>query len=131
MPHGHERILFVDDEPALARLHEKRMAHLGYQIETRTDPGEALELFRSRPGQFDLIITDLTMPSMTGDVLAREAIKIRPDIPILLCTGYSDRIDKEKARNIGIAGFAMKPLDMAELAGMIRELLDRGEKQDE
>ena len=58
-------------------------------------------------------------------------MKIRPDIPVLLCTGYSDRIDKEKARNIGIAGFAMKPLDMAELAGMIHELLDRGEKQDE
>ena len=70
MLRGHERILFVDDEAALVRLNEKRMARLGYRVESRTNPEEALELFRSRPDQFDLIITDLTMPRMTGDVLA-------------------------------------------------------------
>ena len=131
MLRGHERILFVDDETALVRLNERRMTQLGYRVEARTDPEEALKSFRSRPDRFNLIITDMTMPRMTGDVLAREAMKIRPDIPILLCTGYSDRIDKEKAKKAGIAGFAMKPLDMAELAGKVRELLDRREKQDE
>ncbi len=126
LPAGHERILFVDDEDAMASLNRERLERLGYRVETRTDPFEALELFRSHPEHFDLVITDTTMPGMTGDGLAQELMKIEPNIPILLCTGYSDRIDRDKADAMGIAGFAMKPLDMVELARTVRELLDHG-----
>ena len=129
LPYGHERILFVDDEAEQVRLNEQRLDHLGYQVETRTDPVEALELFRSQPDRFDLVITDTTMPHMTGDRLAQEMMKIRPDIPILLCTGYSNRIDKDKAKEMGISGFAMKPLDMGQLARTVRGFLDRQEKE--
>ena len=125
LPHGDERILFVDDEAAQVRLNEQRLAHLGYQVEARTNPVEALELFRSQPDRFDLVITDATMPHMTGDRLARKMMKIRPDIPILLCTGHNNRIDKDKAKEMGISGFAMKPLDMEELARTVRKFLDR------
>ena len=126
LPSGHERILFVDDEDAMVALNRERLERLGYRVETRTDPFEALELFRAHPDRFDLVITDTTMPGMTGDGLAQELMKIKTDVPILLCTGYSDRIDKEKAGKMGIAGFAMKPIDTGELARTVRNLLDHG-----
>lgn len=122
---GHERILFVDDEEAMVSLNRQRLERLGYQVETRTDPFEALALFRSHPERFDLVITDTTMPGMSGDGLSRELMKIEPNIPVLLCTGYSDRVDKDKAKKMGIAGFALKPLDLGELARTVRDLLDR------
>ena len=128
LPGGRERILFVDDEQALVRLNQGILERLGYQVKALTNPLDALELFRSHPDQFDLIITDTTMPHMTGNLLAQEILKIRSDIPILLCTGYSAQIDKDKAKEMGIAGFALKPLNMFELARTVRELLDHREK---
>ena len=125
---GHERILFVDDEESMANLNRQRLERLGYQVETRTDPFEALALFRSHPERFDLVITDMTMPGLSGDGLAQELMKIKPDIPVLLCTGYSDRIDKEKAQKMGLAGYALKPLDLGELARIVRDLLDHQER---
>ncbi|MCF8128329.1 MAG: response regulator [Deltaproteobacteria bacterium] len=125
LPRGDENILFVDDEEAMVNINRQRLERLGYQVETRTDPFEALKLFRTYPDLFDLVITDTTMPGMTGDALAREIIKIRPGIPVLLCTGYSDRIDKDGVGKMGIAGFAMKPLGADELARIVRALLDR------
>ncbi|MBW1737532.1 MAG: response regulator, partial [Deltaproteobacteria bacterium] len=85
---------------------------------------EALELFKAKPDRFDLVITDMTMPNMTGDRLARELMKIRPDIPIILCTGFSERISEEKAKGMGIKAFAMKPLVMRDLANTVRKALD-------
>lgn len=85
---------------------------------------EALELFRSRPGDFDLIITDMTMPNMTGAMLAMELIALRPDIPVILCTGYSKKISAEKALNIGIKAFVYKPMVKADLAKTVRKVLD-------
>ncbi|MBW2049740.1 MAG: PAS domain S-box protein [Deltaproteobacteria bacterium] len=121
---GTERILFVDDEPTLADLNRDRLSRLGYEVTTRTSSTEALGLFRATPDDFDLVITDMTMPRMTGESLAREILKIRPDTPIILCTGYSEHISGEKAREIGIRAFAMKPLDMKDLAETVRKVLD-------
>jgi PAS domain S-box-containing protein len=126
LPRGDEKILFVDDEEAMVNIARQRLERLGYQVETRTDPFEALKLFGTHPDRFDLVITDTTMPGMTGDALAQELMKIRPNIPVLLCTGYSDRIDKDRVEKMGIAGFAMKPLGADELARTVRALLDRG-----
>lgn len=118
-----ERILLVDDEQALVELGKKMLEHLGYEVFPRTSSIEALELFRHQPEQFHLVITDMTMPNMTGEKLAQELIKIRPDIPIILCTGYSEKISEAKAKVLGIREFIMKPLDMNELARTIRRVL--------
>ncbi|MCJ7810362.1 MAG: PAS domain S-box protein, partial [Desulfobulbaceae bacterium] len=101
LPRGHERILFVDDENSIVEFNKQRLERLGYTVETRTDSVKALALFLSNPDAFDLVITDMTMPSMTGDALARELLKIRPDLPIILCTGYSARMSEEKAMELG------------------------------
>ena len=124
IPPGSERILFVDDEDTLVTLGKKILEKLGYTVTTRTSSIEALELFRAQPDGFDFVITDMTMPNMTGDRLAKELLEIRNDIPILLCTGYSERISKEKANQIGICDFVMKPLEMGNLARTIRNVLD-------
>jgi PAS domain S-box-containing protein len=123
LPTGDERILFVDDEQALADMGKQMLGVLGYDVVSRTSSVEALELFRVKHDRFDVVITDMTMPNMTGDKLAKEMIKIRPDIPIILCTGYSERISEEKAMAMGIRGFAMKPLVMLDLAKIIRKVL--------
>jgi PAS domain S-box-containing protein len=124
IPTGHERILFVDDEQALVEMGEQMLDHLGYEVTTRTSSIEALELFRTKADQFDLVITDMTMPNMTGDQLAMKIMKIRPDLPIILCTGFSERITPEKAKNMGIKAFSMKPLVMRDLADTVRKVLD-------
>jgi CheY-like chemotaxis protein len=124
LPYGKERILFIDDEPALTDLGKQMLIKLGYEVVTRSNSVEALELFRINPGLFDLVITDMTMPNMTGDRLAKELMKIRPDIPIILCTGYSARISKQNAKELGINAFAMKPLVMQDLAIIVRKVLD-------
>lgn len=124
LPYGKEHILFIDDEPALTDLGKQMLIKLGYEVVTRSNSVEALELFRINPGLFDLVITDITMPNMTGDRLAKELLKIRPDIPIILCTGYSARISKENAKELGITAFAMKPLVMQDLAIVVRKVLD-------
>ena len=121
---GTEHILFVDDEDFQADIAKRLLVRLGYRVTARTDSLEALGLFRQTPDKFDLVITDMTMPAMTGDVLAAKIISIRPDIPVIVCTGYSERIDKEIIKKIGIKELAMKPLVMKDIAEMIRRVLD-------
>jgi PAS domain S-box-containing protein len=125
LPTGRERILFVDDEKTLVEIGKQMLERLGYKVETRTSSVEALKLFQADPARFDLIITDMTMPNMTGEKLALEIIKIRPDVPVVLCSGYSNLIAENIAREIGIRAFVMKPLVLQDLATTIRRVLDR------
>ena len=124
IPTGKERILFVDDEATLTTLAKQLLEKLGFQVSTKSNPMEALEAFRTQPDAYDLVITDMTMPSLTGDKLAKEMMGIRPDLPIILCTGFSERISEENAKAMGIKGFIMKPVVVRDLAKMIREILD-------
>jgi PAS domain S-box-containing protein len=121
---GTERILFVDDELPIAKMGSQVLERLGYHVTVRTSSIEAVELFCAKPDDFDLVISDVTMPNMTGDKLAIEMMKIRPDIPVILCTGYSKRISDESAAHIGIKAFAHKPIVRSELAKTVREVLD-------
>ncbi|MFO7707065.1 MAG: PAS domain S-box protein [Desulfobacterales bacterium] len=120
---GFERILFVDDEKMLVDIGGKILERLGYQVVSRTSPLEALELFRAKPDHFDLVVTDQTMPGMTGDLLAKELMRIRPDIPIVVCTGYSQGIDPERARQRGIKALVMKPILIHDMAAAVRKAL--------
>jgi len=121
---GSEHILIVDDEKPIVDIAKKILEMLGYVVDIRTSSLEALELFKEMPDKFDLVITDMTMPQMTGDMLAQELIKIRPDIPVILCTGFSGKIAKEKAKIMGIKAFLMKPLLREEMSRTIRMVLD-------
>lgn|GEM_PF-197458 len=121
---GSERILLVDDEVALARLGKTMLERLGYKVTSCTGSLEALAIFREQPDSFDAIVTDQTMPKMTGSELAGEMLRIQPDIPIILCTGYSSIINEEQAKSLGIKGFAMKPLAKNELATLLRRVLE-------
>jgi len=120
---GLERVLLVDDEAMLVDLGERMLRSLGYQVTTRTSSIEALELFRARHGDFDLVITDMTMPNMTGAELAKRMLAIRPGMPIILCTGYSELMTEENAKTLGIRGYVMKPLTRKELGTVIHEAL--------
>jgi two-component system cell cycle sensor histidine kinase/response regulator CckA len=124
LPNGNEVILLIDDEESILNLVKKWLEMQGYQVKAKNNPVDALELFRSKPDQFDLIITDMTMPKMTGDKLAKEILSIRPDMPIILCSGYSDKIDAEKAAAIGIRQYMEKPLNMSDFVVAIRKMLD-------
>jgi len=124
IPTGNEHILFIDDEPAIVDIGKGMLEHLGYTVEVRTSPIEALAAFKALSGKFDLIISDMTMPKMTGDELAKELMNIRPDIPIILCTGFSEHINEEQAKAIGIRKLIMKPFIMREMAEAIRQVLD-------
>ena len=128
IPSGTERILFIDDEPVLAKMGIRLLEPLGYKVTTRTSGIEAVELFRTQPERFDLVITDMTMPGLTGDKVAQGMMQIRPDLPIILCTGFSAKIDAQKAAAMGIRAFVTKPLIKRELARTIRMVLDRTEK---
>ncbi|MCP4689427.1 MAG: response regulator [Desulfobacterales bacterium] len=121
---GAEAVLLVDDEKEIARVERKILERLGYSVATRTSSQDALNLFRENPGRFDAVITDLTMPNMTGDQLAVELLRIRPDLPVILCTGFSDRMDEERSRALGIRKFLMKPITIKGIAGPLREVLD-------
>ncbi len=121
---GNEKILFVDDERPLVRLGMEALGQFGYDVVGVTSSVEALDRFRKTPEKFDIVITDQTMPNITGDELAREMIKIRPDIPVILCTGFSKTITSEKAKEIGIRDFILKPILANELAVTVRKTLD-------
>ena len=125
VPRGTERILFVDDEESLVKMVKQMLSSLGYQVETRTNSLEALELFKGEPDRFDLVITDVGMPKTAGDRLARELMKIRPDIPVILFTGYSERIDEDRARELGIKAYVLKPILIRDLANTVRRVLGR------
>jgi CheY-like chemotaxis protein len=122
-PHGTGRVLFVDDEDVLARWGERVLTHLGYTVVARTNPHEAVELFRSQPYQFDIVVTDQTMPTMSGETFAKTLLEIRPDVAIVLCTGFSHTMSEEKAKQLGIKGFLMKPVNGALLAKTLQNLL--------
>jgi len=125
-PKGNEHILFIDDDPTLVFLASELLGSLGYQVVTQTSSVEALELFRKDPYRFDLVITDMTMPSMMGDRLAQIFLEIRHDIPIILCTGYSEYISEEQSKSMGIREFIMKPYGTKDMAKTIRRVLDEG-----
>ncbi|MEW6595720.1 MAG: ATP-binding protein [Thermodesulfobacteriota bacterium] len=124
LPGGSERVLLVDDDAMILAVLAHLLAGLGYGVESCGDAGEALELFRQRPHSFDLVVTDMTMPKMTGEALAREMLQVRPELPVILCTGFSEGMSQEKARALGIRRFLMKPVVLAELASAVRAALD-------
>ncbi|MFH1981343.1 MAG: DUF3365 domain-containing protein [Pseudomonadota bacterium] len=121
---GDERILLVDDDPTIVALGTQSLGKLGYRVTGRVSSLEALAAFKDAPHDYDLIITDLTMPGMTGDELARRAIDLRRDIPVIICSGFSEKLSEEKARAIGIKGFLMKPIVKSEIGCMVRRVLD-------
>jgi CheY-like chemotaxis protein len=121
---GNERILLVDDQDAVVQMERQMLERLGYQVTVRTSSIDALEVFRANPDNYDLVITDMTMPNMTGDKLAGELIKIRSYLPVILCTGFSETMSEEKAASLGIKGFLLKPIVMKDLSRKIREVLD-------
>lgn len=120
---GSERILLVDDEPQIVAVEKQILEKLGYRVTAQTNSAEALEAFARQPDQFDLVITDMTMPNMTGDLLARSIWDIRPGIPVILCTGYNEMMSEDKAVAMGIRKFILKPIDKDELAMAIRSAL--------
>jgi PAS domain S-box-containing protein len=121
---GTEQILLVDDEEAILTMEKQMLERLGYQVTTRTSSLEALEAFNANPDKFDMVITDMAMPNLPGDKLSAKLNKLRPDISILLCTGFSETMPEEKAASLGINGFLLKPIVMKDLAQKIREILD-------
>jgi PAS domain S-box-containing protein len=124
LPTGDNSILFIDDEEILVNMTKRMLKKLGYKVVAKTSSSEALEIFRAHPEKFDLIITDQTMPDLTGMQLARELRSVRPDIPIILCTGYSENVSEEKIKAAGINDLLMKPVVMRKLAETIRQVLD-------
>jgi len=121
---GNERVLLVDDQDLVVQMERTILERLGYQVTVQTNSIDALELFRAKSDDFDLVITDMTMPDMTGDKLACELIRIRSDIPVILCTGFSETMSEEKAADLGIKGFLLKPILTKNLSQKIREVLD-------
>jgi len=121
---GTENILIVDDEEFLVIMAKKMLQRLGYTVTAMTSSLETLDLFKKNPQRYDLIITDLTMPHLTGDRLAAEIIAVRPEIPVVLATGYADAVDSEKVKQSGIKAFIPKPFEMQDLAKTIRLILD-------
>ncbi len=122
---GEERILLVDDEEQIVAMEQQMLENLGYRVTARTDSAEALKVFAEHPQNFDLVITDMTMPHMTGDQLAQKMLDIEPNIPVILCTGFNQVITEEKALAMGIQKFVMKPVVKKELATTIRTVLDQ------
>lgn len=123
IPRGQGRILFVDDETALAHVGETMLTTLGYDVVSYTDSAAALVAFRAAPERFDLVITDQTMLHLTGADLARALRELRPDIPIILCTGFSHTMSAEQAKQLGLDAFCMKPLRLREVALTIQHVL--------
>jgi CheY-like chemotaxis protein/anti-sigma regulatory factor (Ser/Thr protein kinase) len=123
LPHGSGHILFIDDEEMLVSIVKIMLERLGYVVTARTSSLEALTTFQNQPDLFDLVITDLTMPGMTGLDLSRRLLQIRPDLPIILCTGFSTLVTEEKARALGIRALAYKPLTKKDMAPLINSIL--------
>lgn len=124
IPRGTERILVIDDERYIAHMIVQMLESLGYTVEAKTNSSEAFEAFLKDPFNYQLVITDQIMPQITGDALARKLLAVRSDLPIILCTGFSDLIEKEWLREIGIRDLVMKPILKSEIARVIRRSLD-------
>jgi CheY-like chemotaxis protein len=125
LPSGNETMLLVDDEEDVLEMMHLMMERLGYQVISVLNSVKALETFQKAPKTFDLVITDQTMPKMTGMELIREIRLIRSDIPVILCTGFNEKITEDNTRHLGIGALIGKPVRIAEMAGKIREVLDR------
>lgn len=121
---GKENILFVDDEPPITKMSTRILEKLGYWVEAVLSPEKALDIFQENPNRFDLVISDMTMPGMSGTVLCEKIKALRPDIPVIICTGHSAYVDEEKAMEMGIAAYVMKPVSRARLSKVIRRVLD-------
>ncbi len=128
VPGGSERILLVDDEPQIVQMEKQMLERLGYKVTELTDSSAALHVFRNAPDEFDLVITDMTMPRITGIELSRELMQIRPDIPVILCTGFSELVTREKAMERGIREYIMKPILKGEMAKSIRRVLEKNDE---
>ena len=128
LPGGSEKVLLVDDEDAIIAMERQVLERLGYDVTPCPGSMEALETFRAGADQFDLVITDMAMPNLSGDKLAAELIRIRPDIPILLCTGFSETLTEDRIESLGIKGLILKPVIMKDLALKIREVLGTGKE---
>jgi len=124
IPRGSERILVIDDERYIAQMMMQMLESLGYTVEVKTNGSEAFDIFLQDPYYFQLVITDQIMPQITGDILARKLLAVRSDLPIILCTGFSDYIEKDRLREIGIRDVVMKPILKSEIARVIRRSLD-------
>ena len=118
------RILLVDDEKTIIAMQTKRLERLGYQVIAQNSSREALDVFRMHPDNYDIVISDMNMPHMTGDILTRKMLEIRPDIPIILCTGFSERMNEEDALSIGARAMMIKPVLFNELSDTIRKVLE-------
>ena len=127
-PGGEEKILFVDDETAIVKFNVRILERLGYKVTGKTSSIEALDLFKSDPGMFDLVVTDMAMPAMVGTEFAKKLLEIRPDIPIIICTGFSERLDSKVAKFVGIREYIKKPILTNELSLKIRKVLDQNIK---
>ena len=123
MPQGSETILFVDDEEDIVRMRTRMLSHLGYRVLPATSPEQALDYITRGEERIDLLITDHTMPRMTGLQLAAKITATNPDLPIILCSGYSEAVTLEESQQAGIRRFLAKPVDMRLLALAIREIL--------
>ncbi len=126
VPGNNERVMVVDDEVDVSEMLGRMLADLGYRVTTFVDSGEALRHFTGNAADYDLVVTDMTMPGLTGRELAVEMMSIRPGIPIVLCTGFSEQMDAEQAKSLGIQEFVMKPVGRKELARIVRRVLDNG-----
>jgi CheY-like chemotaxis protein len=124
IPTGNEKILFVDDEPSIGKAARSILNRLGYDVTVENNPLEALSKFRSNPQGYDLVITDMTMPALTGEELARKILQNKSDVPIIICTGHSKGMDAKRAQDIGIRHYVEKPLQKEEIANLIRKALD-------
>ncbi len=122
---GNESILVIDDEPAITNMLKLYLKSIGYSVTTSNDSIEALEAFRSNPDKYDLVITDMTMPQMTGDKLAQTIKTIRPETPVILCTGFSENVNVHNAAQLNIDTFLMKPVEMAKMIKTVRKVLDQ------
>nr|WP_321464944.1 Cache 3/Cache 2 fusion domain-containing protein [uncultured Desulfobulbus sp.] len=123
-PRGTERVLLIDDEELITEVGQLILEGLGYEVTCRQNSLEAIELFKADPDAFDVVITDMTMPNMTGAQLAQELLAIRPELPILICSGFSERVSREQAKGIGIRYFLRKPITLFEISHKVRAALD-------
>lgn len=124
---GTEHILLADDEVLIAQFAAEILAMAGYRVTTAANGLEALDLFRGDPAAFDLLLTDMTMPKMSGMELARQCLELRPELPIILCSGYNEEVSKESAFDSGLSAYLTKPIAGIQLCSIIRRVLD-GEK---
>jgi CheY-like chemotaxis protein len=122
---GHESVLLIDDEEDVLEMMHSMIEKLGYQVISKNSGIEALDAFRNHPQQFDLVITDQTMPELTGLELVEQLIRIRPDIPVILCTGYTEMIAEDTAGSLGIGAYVMKPVRISDISVKIRKLLEQ------